>query len=86
MLCGFRANGRVGLAGLQERVIPSGNWLRARHLGPHSTRWQTWQRLQLEQLRFGRPRDAREPFEEDVTPDEAIRLGQPCCDVYFPCG
>jgi len=84
LLCGFRSSARIGLSGMKERVIRAGKWLRARHIGPYATRWQTWQRLQLQQLRWGRPQDGREPFEEEVE-SESQRLGWPCCDVYFPC-
>ena len=84
LLCGFRSSARLGLSGVKERVIRAGKWLKARHTGPYSTRWQTWQRLQLQQLRWGRPQDGREPFEEEVESD-SHRLGPPCCDVYFPC-
>jgi len=84
LLCGFRSSVRVQLKGLKERQVRAGKWLRARHTGAYATRWQTWQRLQLQQLRLGRPEDGREPFEEEV--DEATtRHGPPCCDVYFPC-
>lgn len=84
LLCGFRSRVRLRLRGMSERSVRSGKWLRARHTGPYATRWQTWQRLQLQQLRLGRPGDGREPFEEEVE-SEATRLGQPSCDVYFPC-
>jgi len=84
LLCGFRSSVRLQLKGLKERQIRPGRWLCARHVGPYATRWQTWQRLQLQQLRLGRPEDGREPFEEDVD-DVPNRLGRPSCDVYFPC-
>ncbi|HKO46474.1 MAG TPA: AraC family transcriptional regulator [Polyangiaceae bacterium] len=85
LLCGFRSSVRLHLGStVQERWIRSGKWLQARHTGPYATRWQTWERLQLQQLRWGRPEDGRQPFEEEVQ-NEPTRLGQPCCDVYFPC-
>ena len=80
LLCGFRSPVRLELAGMKQRAMGAGKWLRARHIGPYSTRWQTWQRLQLQQLRLGRPEDGREPFEEEVP-----SLEEPCCEVYFPC-
>ncbi len=83
LLCGFRSSVRLDLRGPQQRRFRAGKWLRARHMGPYATRWQTWQRLQLAQLRWGRPEDGREPFEEEAEP-ETSQLGQPCCDVYFP--
>lgn len=83
-LCGFRSSVRLQLGSMQERWFRPGNWLRARHSGPYDTRWQTWQRLKLQQLRMGCPEDGREPFEEEVE-HESKRLGQPSCDVYFPC-
>jgi AraC-like DNA-binding protein len=83
LLCGFRSSVRLDVGSMSGRVVRAGKWIRARHTGPHATRWQTWQRLQLQQLRLGRPRDGREPFEEEVA--RAHRpLGLPACDVYFP--
>jgi AraC-like DNA-binding protein len=83
-LCGFRSRVRLDVGSMQERSLGAGDWLRARHAGPYDTRWQTWQRLKLQQLRLGTPDDGREPFEEEVE-YESRRLGYPCCDVYFPC-
>lgn len=84
LLCGFRSSTRLRLGSMDGRLMRSGTWLRVRHTGPHATRWQTWTRLQLQQLRFGRPQDGRKPFEEVVAydPDRPERTG---CDVYFPC-
>ena len=84
LLCGFRSSVRLDLRGTKWRWVRAGKWIRARHAGPYATRWQTWQRLQLQQLRLGRPEDGREPFEEEVE-SETSRGGRPCCDVYFPC-
>lgn len=83
-LCGFGSSSRLALRGLKERQFRPGKWLRARHVGPFATRWQTWQRLQLQQLRWGRPEDGREPFEKE-SEREPSRFHQPCCDIYFPC-
>ena len=84
LVCGFRSSARLGLRGMNERLMRSGKWLRARHTGEHATRWQPWARLQLQQLRLGRPQDGRRPFEEVVEydPHQPERTG---CDVYFPC-
>ena len=84
LLCGFRSSIHLHLGPMKGRLMRAGKWLRARHTGPHATRWQTWTRLQLQQLRFGRPQDGREPFEEVVAydPDRPQRTS---CDVYFPC-
>lgn len=84
LVCGFRSSARLGLRGMNERLMRSGKWLRARHTGEHATRWQTWTRLQLQQLRLGRSQDGRVPFEEVVEydPRQPERTG---CDVYFPC-
>ena len=83
LLCGFRSSVQLDLRCVTKRSVRSGKWLRARHTGPYATRWQTWQRLQLQQLRLGRPQDGREPFEEEAE-YEPHRLS-PACDVYFPC-
>ncbi|MEO6601523.1 MAG: AraC family transcriptional regulator [Polyangiaceae bacterium] len=84
LLCAFRSSDRLDLSCLKQRFIPAGKWLRARHTGPHATRWQTWNRLQIRQLRSGRPRDGRAPCEEEVVvqPSEP---GCPTFDVFFPC-
>jgi hypothetical protein len=84
LVCGFRSSVRLDLRHMNERLMRSGKWLRARHTGEHATRWQTWTRLQLQQLRLGRPQDGRAPFEEVVEydPQWPERTG---CDVYFPC-
>jgi AraC-like DNA-binding protein len=84
LLCGFRSGVRLDFGSVTERAMDAGKWLRARHTGPYTTRWQTWQRLQLQQLRLGRPEDGREPFEEELSA-EPNRLGRPCCEIYFPC-
>ena len=84
LLCGFRSSAPLDLRSMKQRLIRSGKWLRARHTGSYKTRWQTWHRLQLQQLRLGHLQDGRVPFEEEVA-DEPSRLGWPCCDVYFPC-
>jgi AraC-like DNA-binding protein len=84
LLCGFRSSVRLDLGSTKERFIRAGKWLRARHVGPYATRWQTWERLQIQQLRLGRPQDGREPFEEEAE-YEPSQHGRPCCDVYFPC-
>jgi len=86
LLCGFRAKSSLDLGGMKQRFVRSGQWLRARHTGPHATRWQTWNRLQIQQLRWGRPRDDREPFEEEVPSRGTHEQPEwPCFDVYFPC-
>jgi len=84
LLCGFRSSERMDLRGVTRRWVPAGNWLRARHTGPIPTRWQTWTRLQLQQLLVGRPEDGRAPFEEEAARDP-VRPERAACDVYFPC-
>ena len=84
LLCGFRSRERLDLRGVTRRHVRSGKWLRASHTGAIPTRWQTWMRLQLQQLLVGRPDDGREPFEEEAAPDHG-RPGVTACDVYFPC-
>jgi len=84
LLCGFRSSERLDHRGMTKRLVRSGKWLRARHTGPIPTRWQTWTRLQDQQLRLGRPEDGREPFEEEA-PLDPRRPERTACDVYFPC-
>jgi len=87
LLCAFRSSRRLDLNGMTQHFMPSGKWLRARHTGPHATRWQTWNRLQIRQLRWGQPRDGRAPFEEEVVPEPSQSSAPewPTFDVYFPC-
>jgi AraC family transcriptional regulator len=84
LLCAVRSQTRWPPSSLVERQVRGGEWLKSQHVGPHSTRWQTWYRLDRASARFLREWDDRVPFEVIHEPRSSAAPEDTVADVYFP--